>query len=75
MPFLSSVVTHRRLVMLCVRLMVQCTMGWSMSQTGMDDSRSFRVLDATSNVSIARYEREMIMPAALRQTEQLRLPC
>ena len=39
MPFPSNAVTHRQIVLVCARLFVQCVMGWSTSQVGIDEAK------------------------------------
>ena len=53
MPFLSSAGSSRRCVLLCARLLVQCAIGWSTPQAGMDELKDFRLADATSSSSLA----------------------
>lgn len=62
MPFLSSAGSNRRCVLLCARLLIQCVMGWSTPQTGMDDLTYFRLADATSGSSVARDEPKLMAP-------------
>lgn len=62
MPFLSSAGSNRRCVLLCARLLVQCVMGWSTPQAGMDDLRYFRIADGMSGSPIARHEVELMAP-------------
>ena len=62
MPFLSRAGSNRRCVLLCARLLVQCVMGWSTSQAGIDELKDFRFADSTSGSSIARLEGELIAP-------------
>ena len=38
MSYLSSGVRGRQLVLICVRILVQCVVAWSSPQTGMDES-------------------------------------
>ena len=39
MPFPSNAVAHRQIVLVCARLFVQCVMGWSTSQVGIDEAK------------------------------------
>ena len=55
MSFLSNAVTHRKIVLLCARLFVQCVMGWSTAQVGMDEVKFFAP-HQTSDQSVARHE-------------------
>jgi hypothetical protein len=55
MSFLSNAVTHRKIVLFCARLFVQCMMGWSTSQVGMDEAIFF-VPHRASDPLIARHE-------------------
>jgi hypothetical protein len=59
MSFLSSPAPNRRLALLCVRLLVQSAMGWSIPQAGVDDLRSLLVWDFTNIAAFARREREL----------------
>jgi hypothetical protein len=54
MPFLNSAVPSRQFVLLCARLLVQCVMGWSTPQAGIDALKYFRLADGTSGSSIVR---------------------
>ena len=54
MPFLSSAGSNRQCVLLCARLLVQCAMGWSTPQAGIDELMSFGFADGTSGSSMAR---------------------
>ena len=62
MPFLSSAGSNRQCVLLCARLLVQCAMGWSTPQAGIDELMSFRFADGTSGSSMAREGWELIAP-------------
>jgi hypothetical protein len=62
MSFLSSPAPNRRLALLCVRLLVQSAIGWSIPQAGVDDLNSLPVSDFTKNAVFARHEREMTTP-------------
>ncbi len=62
MPFLSSTGSNRQCVLLCARLLVQCVMGWSTPQVGIDELMSFRFADGMSGSSIARQGWELIAP-------------
>lgn len=53
MPFLSSAGSNRRCVLLCARLLIQCVMGWSTPQTGIDDLMSFRFADGIGGSSMS----------------------
>ena len=55
MSFLSNTVTHRKMVLVCARLFVQCVMGWSTSQVGIDEAKCF-VPHRASDHLIARDE-------------------
>ena len=61
MSFLSSTVTHRRVVLLCARLFVQCVMGWSTAQVGMDEAKFF-MPHHTNGPSIVRHEAAKSVP-------------
>ena len=56
MSFPSSAVTHRQIVLFCARLFVQCVMGWSTSQVGMDEAKYFHIPHHASDQLIARHE-------------------
>ena len=60
MSFLNDPGTNRQLVLLCVRLLVQCAMAWSTPQLSIDGLKSF--LAHGTSTSIARHEREPIAP-------------
>ncbi|SHN75406.1 hypothetical protein SAMN05444170_2950 [Bradyrhizobium erythrophlei] len=53
MSFPSSAVTHRQIVLFCARLFVQCVLGWSTSQIGIDEAK-FR--HHASDQLVARHE-------------------
>ena len=53
MSFLSNTVTHRQVVLFCARLFVQCVMGWSTSQVGIDEAKFLR---RAGDQSIALHE-------------------
>jgi hypothetical protein len=62
MPFPSSAGSNRQCVLLCARLLVQCVVGWSTPQAGIDDLMSLRFADGTSGSSMARERWELIAP-------------
>ena len=62
MRFPSRAGSNRQCVLLCARFLVQCVMGWSTSQAGIDDLRYVRFADSTSGSSIARHEGEPMAP-------------
>ena len=56
MSFPSNAVTHRQIVLVCARLFVQCGMGWSTSQVGIDEAKYLNVPYRASDQLIARLE-------------------
>ena len=67
MPFLSSAGSSRQCVLLCARLLVQCVVGWSTPQAGIDDLMSLRFADGTSGSSTAREGWELIAPICVNR--------
>ena len=53
MSFLSSTVTHRKVVLFCARLFVRCVMGWSTSQVCIDEAN---LQHQASDQLLARHE-------------------
>jgi hypothetical protein len=60
MSFLSRAGTHRQLVLLVARLILQCAMAGSISRTGMDEFEAMclRATDTISGQSTVCGERE-----------------
>ena len=56
MSFLSNTAGKRPLVLLCVRLLIQSAMVWSIPQVGIDGLKAFHVLCGAISKSIARQE-------------------
>jgi hypothetical protein len=75
----SAATTNRRLVLICARLLVQCVMGCSIPQAGIDELKFLHPPFRASSTSIAWTERGLIAPGfngilhSLRQTRQRRL--
>jgi hypothetical protein len=53
MSFLSSAVTHRKVVLFCARLFVRCVMGLSTARVGIDEAK---FLHHASDPLLARHE-------------------
>jgi hypothetical protein len=58
MSCLSNGIAHRRIVLFCARLLVQCAMAWSTSQTGMDEARCVHAPHGACNAHDASYAGE-----------------
>ena len=69
MSYLNNAVVRRRLVLFCVRLLLQCAMASSIPQTGVDEFEVRCVRGGSSSQPMARHERK---PAAPRSAVEPR---
>ena len=64
MSYLSNAVARRRLVLFCVRLLLQCAMASSIPQTGVDEFEVRCVRGGSTSGPIARHEGKPAAPRA-----------